>query len=215
MWKYVSSSMQGMMKVKEKVCFFWTKHIFTCGHVATSRGEGTNSRLKGHKGCFKKVLIKSDMDRSIDRVLALVSEQENTCLVEIKELISNDKDWSAFVQKKWAEHSLKSSAMVAREDKVLDDDLSRKFNVYFKGKNKQFSEVTIPKVPGVFVPSCSCGTFKSLRIPCTCICTVLNLPVVPDELFMDLRVHSKAQCGRAQHTDGQGFEHVKIRIKII
>lgn len=37
----------------------------------------------------------------------------------------------------------------------------------------------------------------------------------PDELFMDLRVHSKAQCGRAQHTDGQGFEHVKIRIKII
>ena len=181
--------MQGMMKVKEKVCSFWTKHIFTCGHTATSRGEGTNSRLKGHYGCLKKLLSKSDLDQSIDRVLSLVNEQENVSLKEIKELISTEKDWSSYVQKKWAENDHKTSTMFAREDKELNDPVTWKFNVYLKGKTQKFSDVNIPRVPGAFIPSCSCGEFQSLRIPCSCICTVLNHQDVLDGVFKEHNLH--------------------------
>jgi hypothetical protein len=42
-----------------KVCFTNTKHHYTAGHTVTTRGEGTNSRIKGH-GSLKKELLDAD-----------------------------------------------------------------------------------------------------------------------------------------------------------
>lgn len=180
-----------MMKVKEKICHFWTKHIFTCGHNATSRGEGTNSRLKGHGGCFKKVLLKSDLDRSVERVLSLVNEQENSALTEIKTLISGNKHWSDFVNKEWEGNNKTTDQMLAQQNQAFNDPFKLKFDVYYKGKEKKFSVVTIPKVSGAFPPSCSCGKYKSLKIPCTCICTVYNLPSLTGGLFKEHNLENR------------------------
>ena len=73
---------------RKRVCCFFTQNIFTCGHVSTQKGEGTNSRIKGN-GALKKELNKSNLDRCVARTMDVNQESESLSI--IKGLIMNKK----------------------------------------------------------------------------------------------------------------------------
>lgn len=182
--------MSGLLNSRSKVCYFYTKVVFTCGHLATSRGEGTNGRIKGN-GALKKVLSKSELDRSVSRCIYIFKSQEASSLKLIKGLIVAKKYCSKFVNKKWTKNSKHASKMNIRENMGLSDDDTVIYECVYKNSNDIYSTVTIPRVPGDFPPSCTCGTFMSMRIPCTCICAVYNNQSTSHTLFVKENLHPR------------------------
>jgi hypothetical protein len=49
-----------MFNDRYKMCFFYTKNVFTCGHTSSVRSESKNSVLKGG-GTLKKELKETDL----------------------------------------------------------------------------------------------------------------------------------------------------------
>ena len=51
------------------MCFAYTRHHFTAGHVSDQRGEGVNSTVK--TGGMKAILVKSTFAEAFDRIAAV------------------------------------------------------------------------------------------------------------------------------------------------
>lgn len=83
-----------------KICRFYTKHIFTCGHNATVRSESTNSVIKGG-GEFKKELKVATLIDSVDRILSVFGDVERKALRLLEERINKGAKWSKFVDQHW------------------------------------------------------------------------------------------------------------------
>ena len=85
---------------KEKVCRTHTVWIFSAGCKSTQRGEGTNSRMKGG-GSKKAELRKYNLFQLATWYLDQVEKQEEETLAAIVKLISENREWSGFVQVLW------------------------------------------------------------------------------------------------------------------
>ena len=82
---------------RKKVTTFHTSKFFTAQQKANTRCEGTNSRFKGN-GSLKKELLKSDLVRSINRIIHLSEHQDQESIVEITKCIQKNMLWSMYVE---------------------------------------------------------------------------------------------------------------------
>lgn len=112
----------GLYEAQGKVCFFYTKCIFTCGHMSTARAEGTNSRIKV-QGELKKELKQADLYHGVTRVLGIFDSQEIKAVDLLEKLITSNKEWSDFVDEAWRESAtLASNFSDIEPNKNLSDD---------------------------------------------------------------------------------------------
>lgn len=180
----------GLFDSRLRVCKTFTKKVFSCGHTSTSRAEGTNARVKGN-GALKKLLKKAEIDRSISRVLDLVKNQEGKALQTIKGYIKANKKWSDYVDGIWKENVSHTSRLVCIAIEASSDSEKICYNISRKKDMKTISKVTIPRQKGAFSPTCTCGSFSSRKIPCTCICAVFSSPSVSQKLFVEDNLHPR------------------------
>ncbi len=170
----------GLYEARSKVCFFYTKSIFTCGHTATTRAEGTNSRIKA-RGDLKKELQKADLYRAVTLVLSIFDNQEIAALNLLVKLITGDKAWSDFVNDAWRKSAtLASNFSDVKEDESLSDEKMQGWSVKSPDGGTCCS-VRVPREEGVGHPTGTCSVYMSTLIPCPCICAVYGR--IRHELF--------------------------------
>jgi hypothetical protein len=158
--------LDSLYKSREKVCVYYTKNIFTCGQKATSRGEGTNSRIK-LAGTFKKELVTYDLFSCVQHILSIFESQEVTVTKQLAELITAGKCMSDYVSKMIMENI----TLIPNYSK-LEKQTMNIWDIYFE--EKIYSTVVMPEERGVGYPTCSCGQFNSTSLPCPCICSVCH-----------------------------------------
>ena len=85
---------------QEKVCRAHTAKHFTAKSVASSRAEGSNSRIK-QKGAKKAELRQFNLYQFLEHYLSMVDRQETESLKMIEKQIQNGKQYSEFVHQLW------------------------------------------------------------------------------------------------------------------
>jgi hypothetical protein len=158
---------------KEKVCVYYTKNIYTCGQTATSRGEGTNSRIK-FRGDYKKQLAKFDLLSCVKHVLTIFEKQEHTSTLELAKYIEHGKQMTDYVHK----ILLKNFVQITQyRHVVLDENASTEtmeaWSVY-STNGQMYSTVMLPTNTDFGYPTCTCGLYSSTLLPCPCICSVCS-----------------------------------------
>jgi hypothetical protein len=159
---------------KQTVCPLYTGKLFTCGHVASQRGESNNSRVKRD---MKKDLSTCNIFQIVNHVHDIVLGQEVMAQDEIIKLIKNKKAWSKYVDDLWRPNVIKGadfdSVQVDYKPEHGDYDcwVSQPFDCDMNGKFPSH-RVKIPRHPDLY-PICDCAFFCSNLIPCPGICATL------------------------------------------
>jgi len=159
--------LNGLFEERSKICRFYTKEIFTCGHNATVRCESSNSRIKGG-GELKRELRDADLIGCTEQIVGCFERQEQESLKMLRELIMANKQWSDHVDKKWKASLVIASAYTSIE--IIEE--TPEFTIYLVTSVSQSTEHRIYISKDGCAPTCLCGFFKSNRIPCAGICAV-------------------------------------------
>ena len=140
--------------------------IFTCNHTATGRGESVNSSIK-EKGDKKKELRGFNIYQLVMHLINQFERMESRSLSAICELVRSKKEWSKYVDDIWQD-AFKGICELPYVKEVERD-------VFCVANTEDFLVIlhTVTLDVGSF-PKCTCNWFKSSKIPCPGICTVLS-----------------------------------------
>jgi hypothetical protein len=154
-----------MYSERQKICFFYTKNVFTSGHSSTQRSESKNSTLKGG-GTLKSELKETDLVGSFERIMACFERQEQESMEELWNLIEKGKQWSDFVDKEWKKRLELSTDY--QHLSILDQD--DHCTLYLVKSSKHYVQHHVSVFTDGRPPECSCHHFKHIKIPCEGIC---------------------------------------------
>ena len=168
--KTPSDFMTRFEKIKEKICYAHTKNHFTVGTVATSRAEGTNSRIKGN-GKLKTKLAGFTLVEMFNHVLAIASKQDLETIEELKRLRLAGKRVSNFYTEE-VEKSKKEALPLLPK---VNDHGDGKYSVPSSTVGKDFESIDlcstcIHRGDEYTIPRCSCAFCCSTLVTCPCIC---------------------------------------------
>ena len=141
---------------KDKVCKSFTCNVFSAGHESSQPSESNNGRLKNQLG---DVLRKFHLVETIWHIQQKINQQEAESVTELRKLAKSQREWSNYVDEKWTAQVKQSYAL-----SVEETGDSTTFKVGVKKREVVF--------PSDQVPSCTCGTYRSTRIPCRHIAAV-------------------------------------------
>jgi hypothetical protein len=159
-----------MYSERQKICLFYTKNVFTCGHSSTVRSESKNSLLKGG-GTLKKELSETDLVGSFERIMACFDRQEQESLALLCKLIEQGKHWSDFVDKEWQKrHRLSDDYQ--HVSIIKQDNHCTLYLVMSDTHNYIQHDVAV--FADGRPPECSCHHFKHMKIPCEGICATFG-----------------------------------------
>ena len=168
--KYARSStalayIRKLMEDKEKVCRAYTTKFFTARTVASSRAEGSNSRIK-ERGAKKAELRKYNLFQFLQHYTSMVERQEAESLNIIEKLIKDRRGYSDFVKTIWeAEHRL---SYQHSSTKIGDENTGSAGIWKVTSTHGSNHQVSI----GNSCSSCDCDSYRSTLIPCRHICCV-------------------------------------------
>ena len=158
-------------KIKDKICYAHTKEVFTCGQVATSRAEGTNSRIKGN-GKLKAYLNQCTLVELVTHIINIAEKQDLQAIEELKKLRLAGKRVSDFYSKELAKS--KTEALPLMTNVTRRDD--GKYGVQ-NGANEETVDLCSPCIhrgDEYKIPSCTCAFYRSTYIICPCICAAIT-----------------------------------------
>lgn len=152
--------------------------VCTLGEVATSRGEGTNARIKRD---MKRSLKTMNLLQFVEYVEAIVLRQHEKAVDLIKSLLNKRRLWSDFVDELWRkQHDLMGPRIPSHSG---DASTSDSWKVYLPALIREVNgEVVVKSMRSATAtfyedsttPQCSCPHFTSLHLPCVHICRVLT-----------------------------------------
>ena len=184
--KKMQELVERLNKAKERVCTTYTKKYFTCAATSSQRSEGINSGLK-HRGLFKADLKKMNLFQMAQHLVTIARTQFCKEVSDLQEAVTGNKAWGKFVNEHWelAHHNISTITKAPKEvaetiAKVVPGvDVARGCK-YFQvaSGNKEAPAgslyiVTMPSARSCQNPSCTCGFYLSLKIPCKHICYTL------------------------------------------
>jgi hypothetical protein len=168
LYKYAGSSsalewIEKLITDQTKVSRAHTAKHFTAKTVASSRAEGSNSRIK-EWGAKKAELRKFNLFQFLQYYINMVERQEAESLNIIEKLIQDRREYSDFVKDIWeSEHRLSYQHSCT---KIVDDNgdsatvwkvISTRGSCHLVRLDSNCS-------------SCECVSFRSTLIPCRHIC---------------------------------------------
>jgi len=150
---------------------FCTKNVFACDHVATARGEGTMSRIKG-KGVLKEELKKCNLVRCMERIERIAEQQDSEAIQELCQLTQHDKKWSNCVDERWKKNLQKCHLLPKVKNCTTKEDKDKKCRRFFAGsaENPKLHQALL--VDGKPPKCLKCSAFKLTKMPCKGICRV-------------------------------------------
>ena len=217
--KKMQELVERLNKAKERVCTTYTKKYFTCAATSSQRSEGINSALK-HKGLFKADLKKMNLLQMAQHLVTIARTQFCKEVTDLQEAVTGNKAWGKFVNEHWelAHHNISTITKAPKEVAETIAKLVPRVDVargckYFQvaSGNKEAPAgslyiVTMPSARSCQNPSCTCGFYLSLKIPCKHICyTLLKLGLaVFDKSNLHPRwlVTNNPQYGHAMRISG-------------
>ena len=162
--KYLAS----LYKLRAKVCFTFTKDVFSCGQRASSRAESINSSIKG-RGQLKKEMKSFGLFELVEYILQLFRGIEAAKLQKIIKCIRDKETISPYVKKKWCRSvECAGSLSDAVMDEASSDHDRQVWNVRISDDYVSVVHVHSDGAP----PTCTCGYYRSTKLPCRCICYV-------------------------------------------
>jgi hypothetical protein len=184
--KKMRELVQRLDKAKAKVCTTYTKKFFTVSATSSQRSEGINSGLK-HKGLFKADLKNMNLHQMANHLVTISRTQLCKEVSDLQEAIAGNKAWGKFVNDHWdlAHHNISSITEPPQEvpeelaKLVPGVELARgcKYFEVASGNTEAPADtsyiVAVPLPRSCKNPSCTCGFYLSLKIPCKHICYTL------------------------------------------
>eukprot|EP00899_Mesostigma_viride_P028255 jgi/Mesvir1/8614/Mv04946-RA.1 len=160
-----TNAVKRMVADKLSVCRFHTCKVFTCGHVATQRVEGYNSKIK--RGDRNNTLRTATFYDTTKLVFTLQENAGREACHELVTCIQEKREWSQFVKKKWDEEFQLMDGLHANI--VSEDDNCWHISVFPSNRPASSHAVFVPKGSETH-PTCSCPYYTSILIPCRHIC---------------------------------------------
>jgi hypothetical protein len=162
--------LKSLYEQKHKVCVTFTKNVFSCGQIATSRAEGINASIKMH-GHLKKDMKSYGLFQLVDYIVQLFKHREAEKLQEIVQCIREKETISHYVKKKWRESvDLAGSLSGALLDEDASSNSMKVWNVPISENEISIVQTYTNGMP----PDCTCGYFRSTKLPCRCICYITS-----------------------------------------
>lgn len=152
-----------------KVCRYYTKDVFTCGHNSSVRSESTNSQIKGG-GEWKRLLRNATLIESVSQITSQIEANEEKALREIMSLVSQRKAWSTYVDKIWRANQALTSE-VSYQKKVNRYEREGATVLLFRNMKTGLEHLVTVFDSKEYHPICQCHIFKSTKIPCEGICS--------------------------------------------
>lgn len=176
---------QGLEKVKEKVCRAHTQYIFSFNRTTTQQGEGFNNTFKGHAD-LKEMLSDADLYQCHQRLESVKRKADLNAKKMLVRLRKDEKRWSNLYHSEVKKSMELSSISVVGCEKVSDsvynvtDINGGRFTVNLSTKIVHRGHVYT-------IPTCNCGYWHS----CFRMCKHIIQPLTREkrEVFDVHNVH--------------------------